>query len=497
MSVLKIKDNGVWKSIPTVASTIDDGTLTEDMFSDDLKLKSIKDYVTPQMFGAKGDGVTDDTSAILSMFASDHKDFFFPAGKYIVTDDITIDESDISICGAGMYVSEIFFDDSHGITINNPRITISDLKIAHANAVTTNTHHITFTKCWLYSGNIGLVLNEAYIVQVINCYITFNKIGIVANDQSFETVIDACVIDNNKIGVIITGNASGIIIQNSTIEGNYDRNDNIGCGVCLNYYAGTARISSCWFDQNGTSNDSCDIFFASQNYNSARLGTLYAKINNLYTLKDTSTTLCFGRVLIDSSKFNYTKYGVATAGYYNNAIIKDNVFSGSSGKNNVAVLFSTSANITTAGNQVHCADNSVVNTNSAITAEMLSGINNTYIYSDLVLNTKELQELASTTQYFSLNGMPLYTFDRFNKRVEVDNLAGSSSLAYTMNIYSNTAILYFTYDTLMLISCNNTATTAPVRSIYGTAPTVSTDSVNKTLTINVPAYRKAVLLISQ
>ena len=122
MSVLKIKDNGVWKSIPTVASTIDDGTLTEDMFSDDLKLKSIKDYVTPQMFGAKGDGVTDDTSAILSMFASDHKDFFFPAGKYIVTDDITIDESDISICGAGMYVSEIFFDDSHGITINNPRI---------------------------------------------------------------------------------------------------------------------------------------------------------------------------------------------------------------------------------------------------------------------------------------------------------------------------------------------------------------------------------------
>lgn len=49
---------------PEATTTVPDGSLTEQKLSDTLKLQTIKDYVTPEMFGAKGDGVTDDTDAI-------------------------------------------------------------------------------------------------------------------------------------------------------------------------------------------------------------------------------------------------------------------------------------------------------------------------------------------------------------------------------------------------------------------------------------------------
>lgn len=45
---------------PEATTTVEDRSLTEEKFSDALKLQTIKDYVTPEMFGAKGDGVTDD-----------------------------------------------------------------------------------------------------------------------------------------------------------------------------------------------------------------------------------------------------------------------------------------------------------------------------------------------------------------------------------------------------------------------------------------------------
>lgn len=73
---------------PEATTTVEDGSLTEAKFSPMLKLQTIKDYVTPQMYGAKGDGLSDDTDPIQDAIDSG-KPVFVPDGTYIITAPLT------------------------------------------------------------------------------------------------------------------------------------------------------------------------------------------------------------------------------------------------------------------------------------------------------------------------------------------------------------------------------------------------------------------------
>lgn len=77
---------------PEATTTVQDGSLTEAKFTDALKLKTLKEYVTPQMYGAKGDGATDDTNALQSALGSG-KDIYIPDGTYMISSGLTINRT--------------------------------------------------------------------------------------------------------------------------------------------------------------------------------------------------------------------------------------------------------------------------------------------------------------------------------------------------------------------------------------------------------------------
>ena len=75
---------------PEATTTVQDKSLNVEKFTDDAKLYVVKDYVTPEMFGAIGDGVTDDTKAINFLLSSGLKNIIFPDKVYKVSAPLII-----------------------------------------------------------------------------------------------------------------------------------------------------------------------------------------------------------------------------------------------------------------------------------------------------------------------------------------------------------------------------------------------------------------------
>ena len=76
---------------PEATTTVQDESIEEIKINKNFLPWIKKDYVTPQMFGAKGDSVTDDTEAFqkcVTFALTNETPIFVPSGKYYITDSI-------------------------------------------------------------------------------------------------------------------------------------------------------------------------------------------------------------------------------------------------------------------------------------------------------------------------------------------------------------------------------------------------------------------------
>ena len=203
-------------------------TKVEDVTS---QLEHIEYYITPQMFGAKGDGVTDDTNAIKFMLSeSKNKNILFPDGEYIISEQIitkadndknvSITLSDYCVIKANdAFVGDTMFHiggevensykhfgkfHSHSLrgfgTIDCNSITSG---VDFSNCANTKFENITILNCKdfgyriNYGSNSGSMDTTSDNIQIIGTK-TENSIGVIV--ESYDNLFNNIRVKNCDIG---------------------------------------------------------------------------------------------------------------------------------------------------------------------------------------------------------------------------------------------------------------------------------------------------------
>lgn len=241
----------------TMRELIDNGQFDELALAEFTKfnesIEFLSTYVTPQMYGAVGDGVTDDTEAFEQVFSQYEKPVFIPVGNYIIKNALTVKAQ--KIIGANIYNSCLIFSglnageyaitlDSDFIHLDSFRIT-SDTEMIETgttttfNGVNSNTKlYVNIDRVEITNFNIGFNIgrnswNNTYKDMIIlNC----NKGVYIAEegnaDYFYNTLIKSCTIGLHKIAgasVIyrdgdISYNNEGIVFEGKgdlSIDGTY------------------------------------------------------------------------------------------------------------------------------------------------------------------------------------------------------------------------------------------------------------------------------------
>lgn len=163
---------------PEATTTVQDRSLTEMKFTDHLKTKTIKDYVTPEMYGAKGDWSTDDTQAVQSAFDSGYNVML--VNGYVCRSTVIVnDAKQRTISGFNINKSALLFKDGAQLIIGS-NSNVNELRMNNMSVVGDGTQDSVLkiqnvTNVYINQVNIAeggiylLELDHADIVFINGC----------------------------------------------------------------------------------------------------------------------------------------------------------------------------------------------------------------------------------------------------------------------------------------------------------------------------------------
>lgn len=213
-------------------------------------------HVTPQMYGAIGDGVADDTEAIQAAVAAMGNGIttlYFPAGVYLVSQDIPL-ASNMTVHGKG--TNSVIKRIGSGLEHYNvfalngvDNVTIKNLHIQGER----NEHTGTTGEWGMCIGIRGCSNTTIKDCKLTDAWGDGVYIGTYEEKPCTNTVIENCVIDNNRRQGISVINSNILAIRNCIItntkgtnpEGGIDFESNYSTDICK-----TNIVEGCIFSGN-------------------------------------------------------------------------------------------------------------------------------------------------------------------------------------------------------------------------------------------------------
>lgn len=189
-----------------------------------INLKADKDYVTPEMFGASGNGVIDDTKSVQNSidFAISNNIPLFLKNRYLIS-------STLNVRGSGTNVIKDFY--MHGITVENygeytsnstliadngfngdtlvllekttnaciDKISLTSNKKQGVNGITLkNSSGLVVNECNVSRFKTGIELNYSGVNKLTNCNVAYCHTGILATCSGDTSIIN-CYVNTNGL----------------------------------------------------------------------------------------------------------------------------------------------------------------------------------------------------------------------------------------------------------------------------------------------------------
>lgn len=252
---------------PEASTTVQDGSITEQKLTDLLILKTVNDYVTPEMYGAKGDGQTDDTAALKEAFTKGN--VCLKRGAIYKCSNVDIVSNSV-IIGNGATIDS---GNASGFIIKKTVHDVLITDITFESVFTVGDTETPSNVCILIEASNTTEEYEAYNIEIERCTFNCGVFGI-AGTSVKNLYIHDCEFYGGVYRPEDLAGGYAILTQsciNVTIErcyfklGKYSRHDiyvSVSQSKTDNIESKNYRISNCYSDKSLITEHENDAFYS-------------------------------------------------------------------------------------------------------------------------------------------------------------------------------------------------------------------------------------------